>query len=258
MLHSLSGKRAIVTGGASGIGRAIVRLLALQGAQTAVADIDLDRAKAVAEEVGRLARAYQIDVSSRAGVETCFHRIEQDFGGYDILCANAGVSTMAPVERLTDEEWDFNFDVNARGVFLTNQIALRHFLGTGRQGVIVNTASLAGKVGAPYLAHYSASKFAVVGFTQALAREVAERGIRVNCVCPGFVRTSMQEREIAWEAALRGIAPEAVIADYVAQTPLGRLEEPEDVAKAVLFLVSDLAAFITGEAINVTGGVRMD
>src|SRR5262245_42170855 len=128
MLHSLSGKRAIVTGGASGIGRAIVRLLALQGAQTAVADIDLDRAKAVAEEVGRLARAYHIDVSSRVGVETCFHRIEQDFGGYDILCANAGVSTMAPVERLTDEEWDFNFDVNARGVFLTNQIALRHFL----------------------------------------------------------------------------------------------------------------------------------
>jgi meso-butanediol dehydrogenase / (S,S)-butanediol dehydrogenase / diacetyl reductase len=258
MLSKLSGKRAIVTGGASGIGRAIVRLLALEGVQAAVADVDLDRAKAVAGEVGHLAQAFQIDVRNRASVEACFQQIEQDFGGYDILCANAGVSTMAPVERLTDEDWDFNLDVNARGVFLTNQIAIRHFLGTGRQGVIVNTASLAGKVGAPYLAHYSASKFAVVGFTQALAREVAERGIRVNCVCPGFVRTSMQEREIAWEAGLRGITPEAVIADYVAQTPLGRLEEPEDVARTVLFLASDLSAFITGEAINVTGGVRMD
>ncbi|MET0484039.1 MAG: SDR family NAD(P)-dependent oxidoreductase [Aestuariivirgaceae bacterium] len=258
MHHSLSGKRAIVTGGASGIGRAIVRILASEGARTAVTDLDVARAEAVAEETGTPAQAFQIDVRDRASVETCFRRIEQEFGGYDILCANAGVSTMAAVERLTDEEWDFNFDVNARGVFLTNQVAIRHFLDTGRQGVIVNTASLAGKVGAPYLAHYSASKFAVVGFTQALAREVAENGIRVNCVCPGFVRTSMQDREIVWEAGLRGITPEAVIADYVAQTPLGRLEEPEDVAKTVLFLASDLSAFITGEAINVTGGVRMD
>jgi meso-butanediol dehydrogenase/(S,S)-butanediol dehydrogenase/diacetyl reductase len=258
MLNDLGGKRAIVTGGASGIGRAIVRMLTLQGVRTAVADIELDRAEAVAEEVGRLAQAFQIDVRDRASVEACFRQVAQEFGGYDILCANAGVSTMAPVERLTDAEWDFNLDVNARGVFLTNQIAIRHLLGSGRKGVIVNTASLAGKVGAPCLAHYSASKFAVVGFTQALAREVADKGIRVNCVCPGFVRTSMQDREIVWEAALRGITPEAVVADYVGQTPLGRLEEPEDVAKAVLFLASDLSAFITGEAINVTGGVRMD
>jgi NAD(P)-dependent dehydrogenase (short-subunit alcohol dehydrogenase family) len=258
MLVDLDGKRAIVTGAATGIGRAIVRMLAQNGVRTALADIDLERARAVAEEVGRPAQAYAIDVRSRVSVEACFRRVEQEFGGYDILCANAGVSTMAPVESLTDAEWDHNFDVNARGVFLTNQVALRHFLASGRRGVIVNTASLAGKVGAPYLAHYSASKFAVVGFTQALAREVAEAGIRANCVCPGFVRTSMQEREIVWEADLRGASPEAVIAEYVAQTPLGRLEEPEDVAKVVLFLVSDLSAFITGEAINVTGGVRMD
>jgi NAD(P)-dependent dehydrogenase (short-subunit alcohol dehydrogenase family) len=258
MLLDLDGKRAIVTGAATGIGRAIVHMLAQNGVRTAVADLDLDRARKVAEEIGGQADAYEVDVRSRASVEASFRRIEEDFGGYDILCANAGVSSMAPVETLSDEEWDFNFAVNARGVFLTNQLAIRHFLASGRQGVIVNTASLAGKVGAPYLAHYSASKFAVVGFTQALAREVADRGIRVNCVCPGFVRTSMQEREIVWEAGLRGATPEAVLADYVAQTPLGRLEEPEDVAKVVLFLVSELSQFITGEAINVTGGVRMD
>ena len=97
-----------------------------------------------------------------------------------------------------------------------------------------------------------------MGFTQALAREVAHQGIRVNCVCPGFVRTSMQTREVEWESQLRGMTPEAVIADYIAQTPLGRLEEPEDVAGTVLFLASDLARFITGESLNVTGGVRMD
>ncbi len=161
--------------------------------------------------------------------------VEEAFGGYDILCANAGVSTMNKAVDLSDEEWDFNFDVNARGVFLTNQVAARHFLAAG-SGVIVNTASLAAKVGAPLLAHYSASKFAVLGWTQALARELAPAGIRVNAVCPGFVRTSMQSREVEWEAKLRGVTPERVIADYVAQTPLGRLEEAEDVAEVVVFL----------------------
>ena len=257
-MQELRGQGAIVTGGATGIGQAIARALAGAGVRVAVADLDAAGAERVARELGQGAFGVPVDVRKRDSVEQALAIIEQRLGGYQILCANAGVSTMNLVADLTDEEWDFNFDVNARGVFLTNQIALRHFLGTGRQGVIVNTASLAGKVGAPYLAHYSASKFAVIGFTQALAREVAERGIRVNCVCPGFVRTSMQEREIAWEAELRGIPPEAVIADYVGQTPLGRLEEPEDVAKTVLFLASDLSAFITGEAINVTGGVRMD
>ena len=168
------------------------------------------------------------------------------------------VSTMNPVVDLTEQEWDVNMDVNAKGVFLTNQAAVRHFLNSGTRGAIVNTASLAAKIGAPLLAHYSASKFAVLGFTQALAREVAEHGIRVNCVCPGFVRTSMQHREIAWEAKLRGMSEEAVREEYVSLTPLGRLEEPRDVADAVVFLASDAARFITGEALNISGGVRMD
>jgi len=257
-LQGIAGKRAIVTGGATGIGLAIAQALADAGARVAVADLNEAGAAHAARQIGNDAIGIAIDVRQRASVEQAFATVATAFGGYDLLCANAGVSTMNLVVDLSDEEWDFNFDVNARGVFLTNQIAVRHFLKTGAKGTIVNTASLAGKWGAPWLAHYSASKFAVMGFTQGLAREVAAQGIRVNCVCPGFVKTGMQSREVQWEAKLRGMTPEAVIDEYVAQTPLGRLEEPADVAKAVLFLASDLSGFITGEALNVTGGVRMD
>ncbi len=257
-LGDLEGKRAIVTGGAEGIGRAISRALAARGVRVAIADLDAEAAAASAREIGSEALALAVDVRDRASVESAFERVETAFGGYDILVANAGVSTMNRAVDLTDAEWDHNFDVNAKGVFITNQIAVRQFLRRGIPGAIVNTASLAAKVGAPLLAHYSASKFAVRGWTQALARELAPEGIRVNAVCPGFVRTAMQDREVAWEASLRGITPEAVLDEYIAQTPLGRIEEPEDVALVVVFLASSAARFVTGEAVNVSGGTRMD
>ena len=253
----LAGKRALVTGAASGIGRAIVRGFAGAGARVAVTDKNGEAAAVLARETEG-AIAASLDVTSAADTAKVFDDVFQAFGGLDILAANAGISTMNPVSELSEAEWDANMDVNAKGIFLSNQAALRRWLASGSPGVIVNTASLAGKIGAPFLAHYSASKFAVVGFTQALAREVAKHGIRVNCVCPGFVRTSMQEREIAWEGKLRGMTPEAVRAEYVALTPLARIQEPEDVADIVLFLVSDLARFLTGEAVNASGGVLMD
>lgn len=252
--HDLNGKRAIVTGGAVGIGRAISRVLALHGVKVVIADLDLERARATAAEMGSEHGAVQVDVRDRASIDAAFGQVVSTMGGYDILCANAGVSTMNKAVDITDEEWDFNFSVNAKGVFLTNQIAARYFLAE-RKGVIVNTASLAAKIGAPLLAHYSASKFAVLGWTQGLARELAPAGIRVNAVCPGFVRTGMQEREVLWEGELRGMTPEQVLESYVSQTPLGRLEEPDDIAGLVAFLASDAARFMTGQGINVTGGV---
>jgi meso-butanediol dehydrogenase / (S,S)-butanediol dehydrogenase / diacetyl reductase len=252
----LIGRRAFVTGGANGIGRAIGHALARSGVRVAIADIDGGAAQRTAEETGENAIAVEIDVRERASVERAFSEALKLLGGCDICIANAGVSTMQRALDLTDADWDFNFAVNARGVFLTDQIAARHFVAQG-SGCIVNTASLAAKVGAPLLAHYSASKFAVLGWTQALARELAPAGIRVNAVCPGFVKTGMQSREIEWEARLRNVSPQRVVEDYLAQTPLGRLEEPEDVADVVVFLCSEKARFMTGQGINVTGGVYM-
>ena len=254
----LAGRRALVTGAATGIGRAIVEAFACEGARVAITDIGLDGACDLANSLGDATRAFKLDVTDAAETADVFRAAAEWMGGLDLLAANAGISTMNPVVDLTEEEWDSNMAVNAKGVFLSNREAVRHFLAADEKGVIVNTASLAGKIGAPLLAHYAASKFAVVGFTQSLAREVGEHGIRVNAVCPGYVRTSMQDREVVWEGKLRGMSPEAVREQYIAETPLGRLEEPEDVAAIVVFLASDLAGFLTGEAINASGGVRMD
>ncbi len=250
----LNGKRAFVTGGAHGIGRAIAAALTRSGVKVVIADINGEAAQRTANDIG--SGSVEVDVRERVSVERAFGEALEHLGGCDICIANAGVSTMQRALELTDEEWDFNFAVNARGIFLTNQIAARHFVAQGA-GSIVNTASLAAKVGAPLLAHYSASKFAVLGWTQALARELAPNGIRVNAVCPGFVKTGMQSREIEWESRLRNVSAQQVVDDYVAQTPLGRLEEPEDVADVVVFLCSNKARFMTGQGVNVTGGVYM-
>ena len=258
MSELLHGKTALVTGAGSGIGRAIVKALAGAGARVAVTDINGTAAAALAKEIGNGAISAALDVTDAAATAKVIDQAIQGFGRLDIVCANAGISTMNPTVDLTEAEWDSNMNVNAKGVFLTNQAIVRHWIAAKQPGVIVNTASLAAKLGAPLLAHYSASKFAVLGFTQALAREMGPHNIRVNCVCPGFVRTAMQEREVVWEGKLRGMTPAAVLKEYVSLTPLGRLEEAEDVADIVLFLASDLSRFLTGEAINASGGVTMD
>lgn len=250
-------RTVLVTGAAGGIGLAIAQAFSAQGDNVVLADIDIAAAEASAKQLDGPSLATSIDVRARSSVEEAFEAAVAKFGSVEVVCANAGVSSMKRALDLTDEDWDFNFDVNAKGVFLTNQIAVRHFLKDGTAGIIVNTASLASKVGAPLLAHYSASKFAVIGWTQALAREHAKDGVRVNAVCPGFVKTSMQDREIEWEAELLGTTPEQVLKSYIDQTPLGRIETSEDIAGVVTFLASDAARFMTGQAINVTGGVYM-
>jgi NAD(P)-dependent dehydrogenase (short-subunit alcohol dehydrogenase family) len=249
---------ALVTGAGSGIGRAIAERLARDGFKVWVTDLKEEWAEAVGKALGM--PFLQVDVTRREDLEAARERVFAEDGRLDVLVANAGVSTMNRFLDLTEEEWEFNFRVNAKGTFLTLQTFARAMVAQplmeGREvrGKLIAIASMAARQAAPLLAHYSASKLAVLGLVQAAAKELAPYRITVNAVNPGFVRTSMQEREVAWEAALRGITPEEVVQDYLRQTPLGRLEAPEDVAKAVSFLAGPDSDFITGEAMEVNGG----
>ncbi|MDA8193494.1 MAG: SDR family NAD(P)-dependent oxidoreductase [Thermaerobacter sp.] len=244
---------AIITGGSQGIGEAIARRLHGDGYTVAVMDLSMPQ-QLMREDVVKHFR--QTDVTSADSVETAVQEILSTYGAIDVLCNNAGVSSMQRVVDMTEAEWDFNFDVNAKGVFLMTRAVLPTMI-RQRRGIIVNTASMAGVKGVPLLAHYAASKWAVIGFTKSVALEVAQYDIRVNAVCPGFVKTSMQARELQWEGQLRGMKPSEVFDEYIRLTPLKRIQVPEDVAKVVGFLVGDDAAFITGEAINVTGGANL-
>jgi meso-butanediol dehydrogenase / (S,S)-butanediol dehydrogenase / diacetyl reductase len=248
---------AVITGGGSGIGRAIARELGRRDFLVVVTDLDGDAARAVAEELDGWATA--LDVTDGAAVAAVADEVAERQGRLDVWVSNAGISHMAPFTEVTLEELDRTLAVNLRGVFVCGQAAARTMRRLGSGGAIVNLASMAGKQGkVPYLSDYVASKFGVVGLTQAMAFELAADSIRVNCVCPGYVATPMQDRELAWEAGLRGVAPEDVRQMWIADTPMGRLEQPEDVARVVAFLAGPDAQFVTGEAVAVNGGAFMD
>jgi meso-butanediol dehydrogenase/(S,S)-butanediol dehydrogenase/diacetyl reductase len=250
-------KVAVVTGAGSGIGAAISRELSRRGHAVLATDLDSGAAERVAAECDG-ARAATVDVTDRASLEAAAELAVAELGGLDVWVSNAGISHMARFVDVTEKELDLSLDVNLKGIFLSGQVAALTMRERGG-GVIVNTASMAGKQGrVPYLSDYVASKFGVVGLTQAMALELAPDGIRVNCVCPGYVQTPMQDRELAWEAELRGTDPVAVKQLWLDDTPMGRLEQPEDVARVVAFLVGEDAAFVTGEAVAVNGGAFMD
>lgn len=261
-------KNILITGAGSGIGRAIALAMAAAGGRVLVTDRNEEWAAAVAKEIeqqGNEARCAAVDVTRPEQAQAALQTLLSAWGRLDVWVNNAGVSSMNRFVDLTEEDWDFNMDINAKGVFFCSQVAARQLIAqepdprSGLRGKIINIASMAGKRGnAPFLAHYVASKFAVVGLTQSMAGELAPYGITVNSVCPGYVATSMQERELAWEASLRGVSVDEVKRLYVADTPLARLETAEDVAAVVVFLASSAADFITGEAINVNGGAFMD
>ena len=261
-VFGLSNKVALITGGAKGIGKAIVEAFAGEGAIVVIGDVDEEEAESTVSAVRKKFEGtrifwYKLDVTDRRNATDVIQSILASFGKIDLLVNNAGVSTMAPVVDLTDWDWDFNMNVNAKGTFIMSQLVVRSMIERGIKGKIINIASQAGRRGFPLLAHYCASKFAVIGFTQSLALEVARYGITVNAVCPGFVKTGMQEREIEWESKLRGVSPQEVVKSYIETIPLGRLQEPEDVANVVLFLASSFADYITGASIEANGGSCM-
>jgi len=253
-------KVVVITGASGGIGQAISRDFAEEGAILVLCDIDktkLEEFSSLLKNIGVEVISFRMNVTKEEEVSEVVKEITKVYEKIDVLVNNAGVSSMNWFWKLTEQEWDFNMNVNAKGAWLVSKHIVPLMI-QRKEGKIVNIASMAGKMGDALLSHYSASKFAVVGFTQAAAKELAPYRINVNAICPGYVKTPMQDREIVWEAMLRGINdPELVRKEYIDKTPLGRLCYPEDVSKVALFLASEDADFMTGQAVNVTGGACM-
>jgi NAD(P)-dependent dehydrogenase (short-subunit alcohol dehydrogenase family) len=255
----LTNRTAVVTGGGSGIGAELCRAIAQEGAQVAVADLRLEAAERVAAEIcaaGGRAAAWAMNVADRATVEQAAAGIAERFGPVDIWVNNAGVSYIVPFLKCSDELWDRTLDINLKGAFIGCQVALGQML-PRKQGVILNMSSQSGKIGATQYAAYCASKFGIIGLTQSLALEFARDGIRVNALCPGVVFTALWDGQMADYARKRNMPPSEVRPYLESKIPAGRLCTPEDVARTAVFLASDDAAFITGQAINVSGGAVM-
>lgn len=243
-------KIALVTGASRGIGRAIAVGLAKRGFDVAINDIERqkDALQDVVKEIeasGRRVSTVYADVSNKTDVETMVQKTVDNFGRIDAIVNNAGILIASDVEHLKEEHWDSVLDVNAKGTFLVVQAVLP-FMKKQNYGRIVNIASIGGKHGAPEQAHYSASKAAVMGFTRVLAQEVGTFGITANCICPGIILTDMGRVNLD-DIAVREAWQE--------KTAMRRIGDPEDVVGPVAFLTSDDAAFVTGQSLNVDGGI---
>lgn len=239
----LDGLRAVVTGGARGIGGAIAARYASEGAHVAILDRLADRGRAHADELG--GTFHEVDLGSPADAQRATREAVDALGGVDILVNSAGIFKLVPLLDITVADWDAMFAVNVRAMLTTMQTAARAMIASGSGGAIVNLASMAAKKGGAMEAHYAASKSAVVALTRAAAMEWGCHGIRANALCPGYVLTEMG-------AATR---TDEDVARWSAMSPLGRLAEADDVANVALFLASSESGYLTGQAINVTGGM---
>ncbi|MBP5199491.1 MAG: 3-oxoacyl-[acyl-carrier-protein] reductase [Schwartzia sp.] len=245
----LDGKCALVTGASRGIGRAVALKLASEGAKVALNfagnEAAANEVRQEIEAMGGQAILVRADVADEAAVQEMVQRTADAFGRIDILVNNAGITRDGLLARMKEEDWDAVLSTNLKGVFLTTKAAAKLMM-KQRAGRIVNMASVVGVTGNAGQANYSAAKAGVIGFTKTIARELASRGVTANAVAPGFIDTDMTSvlSDKAKEAALTGI-------------PLGRMGTPEDIAAAVLFLVSDQSSYITGQVLHVDGGMVM-
>jgi 3-oxoacyl-[acyl-carrier protein] reductase len=245
---SLTEQVAIVTGGARGIGREIALLLARQGADVALFDVNeqlLAQTVQELEALGRRAMGLAVDVTDAAAVDDAVSKVLDKLGRIDILVNNAGVTQDGLLVRMEEPQWDRVLDINLKGTYLCTRAVAKVML-RARRGRIVSIASIVGLIGNPGQANYAASKAGIIGFTKAVAKELASRHVTCNAVAPGFIKTEMTER-----------LPEEVKQRLAEQIPMSQLGEPADVAQAALFLVSDAARYITGHVLVVDGGLAM-
>ncbi len=245
----LQGKVAVVTGGAQGIGRAIALGLGREGAKVVVADLQGDKARGVAGELaalGRESHSMEVNVANEPSVKRLAQQTFDRFGRLDVLVNDAGIYPCALVVDMTEEDWDRTINVNLGGNFLCSR-AFIPSMRKQKSGRIISIASGIAYHGAMEGAHYAASKAAIIGFVKALAREVAADGITVNAICPGIANTALP----------RGHRPEAELMQRLRANPLGHVLEPEDFIGPILFLASDAASYITGQAYNVNCGTYM-
>lgn len=250
----LDGKAVLITGAARGLGASTARIMAREGATVVLADV-LDReGEAMATKVGYSGRYLHLDVTSEAEWEHVVGRVVTDLGRLDVLVNNAGTVTISPLVSTSLEEWHRVTSVNQTGVFLGMKAALPTMTAAGG-GAIVNVASIEGLRGSPQLATYAASKHAVVGLTRAVALEAAHSGVRVNCVCPGVMKTPMLEGVTSGEDGADGRDTGGVIEAAISRIPFGRLAAPDEIGRVIAFVACEEASYLTGASIPVDGGM---
>ncbi len=240
----LAGRTAVVTGGAQGLGFAIAERFIAEGARVVLGDLDLERTRAAADALGGpdVVRAVRCDVTAIAEVEALVAAAVEDFGRLDVMVNNAGITRDATLRKMTEEQFDQVIAVHLKGTWNGTRAAAAVMRAQG-SGAIVNMSSISGKVGLVGQTNYSAAKAGIVGLTKAAAKELAHVGVRVNAIAPGLIRSAMTEAmpQRIWDAKL-------------AEVPMGRAGEPDEVAKVAVFLASDLSSYMTGTVLEVTGG----
>ncbi|MBU3911865.1 MAG: 3-oxoacyl-[acyl-carrier-protein] reductase [Candidatus Omnitrophica bacterium] len=245
---SLEGKVALITGGARGIGRDIALVFAKEGADIVICDVNLEQAEAAAKEVrdmGRSSIAFKADVTDSKAVQAMVDKILDKYKKLDILINNAGITKDSLILRMSEEDWDKVIAVNLKGCFVCTRAAAKIML-KQRSGHIVNLASIIGIMGNSGQANYAASKAGIIGLTKSVAKELASRGVCVNAIAPGFIKTDMTAR-----------LPEDIQKKMLSAIPLGRFGEAKDVAELALFLSSERSSYITGQVVQIDGGMLM-
>lgn len=249
-----SGKTAVVTGGANGIGRGIVERLHADGANVVIADIDMASATALADTLGANAQAIETDVREEAALSSCVTQAVEQFGDLNIMVNNAGYIMFSPIVETAAEDWRRMMDVNINGIFLGTKVGAQQMIAQDKGGIIVNASSGGGRKGVPNFAHYCATKAAIIMMSQAAAGELAPHRIRVNCYTPGHVETPMMSGLLDKIAGAQDLTRDDAYQALKDEVPWGRWGKVEDVAAAVSWLACDDAEYITGQCIAMNGG----